>query len=251
MITKSQDELKSLLKDEIAQAEGLIAIQAGHFALVHEENDNEVIPAIFQDIQNDEQRESIKQHPYMGHFPLESWKIGVELAKYALGINKSAKFILMVNDWQWVKKVEHGESNPHREAFYKNAQLPPSFVEVLATSGLSDELILPFKNQDGTISNKYFHSEMRLRKRYTRQYAVTCPLNNQCAQEYVPMLNYLNEEKVKLFLSFVPETCTEAIKAGSDTAKAAYALSDMRIVNMFANGIFKNNFWENINVTTH
>ena len=50
--TKTKKELEQILKSEIDKINGNICILAGHFALIHDKNTNEAIPAIFEDIKD-------------------------------------------------------------------------------------------------------------------------------------------------------------------------------------------------------
>lgn len=249
MHTKSKEELLNLLKKEIDNTDGLIVIQAGHFALVHDEKNDKSIPGIFADIEDEEQRNAVKSQPYMGHFPIETLKMGIELVKYAKDNGKDAKIAIFVNDWQWIKKVESGKKNKYREEYYQNPKLPESYIKELKANNLDESIILPSKTGDEETSNKLYFSETRLRKRFLSLFSKTCNLENECAREYVPFLDYLSNNGTRLFLSFVPETCSKAIIAGSKKSKKIYDMHSLKIINLFANGIFKDNFWEDIEIS--
>ncbi len=246
MIAKSKNELFNELTKEIDKADGLITIQAGHFALIEEKN--KLVPAVFEDIKNKEKKEAIKNHPYMGYFPLETWKLGVSLAKYAIEKSKKVKLVILVNDWQWTPKVGFGEENKIRNDFYKNPKLPQSFEKELNKNNLNQKIILPLKNKDGKINNKLFFSEQRLRNQFSNYYSASCDLNNQCAQEYIPLILQLEKENTDLFISFIPQTCMNPINVGSVKSKESYNV-DFKIINIFASGISKDNFWKKISVS--
>lgn len=249
MHTKSKEELLNFLKKEIDNTDGLIVIQAGHFALVHDEKNDKSIPGIFGDIEDEEQRNIVKSQPYMGYFPIETLKMGIELIKYARGNKKKAKLAIAINDWQWVKKVGSGEINKYREEYYQNSILPESYIKELESNGLGAEIILPSKTHEGEIFNDLFFSETRLRKRFNNYFSKTCSLDNECAKEYIPLLNELNDQGIKLFISFIPETCIEPIISGSKKSKEIYNMHSLKIINIFPNGIFKDNFWEDIEIS--
>ena len=259
IFTKTKKELENILKNEIDSVEldtffwggGIIGIQCGHFPLIHDEKEDKAIPAIFEDIEDEEQKNAVKLHPYMGYFPLTTWKFGVSLVKYAKERDKNPKIIILVNDWQWVKKVEDGQENPYKEKFYKQEILPVSYFKELKKNKIGIDLIMPFKNQEGNIQNKFFFSEQRLRNRYKRYYAATCPLNNKCAHEYLPLLIQLEKEGVKLFISFAPRTCFLPVNAATESFKKSPEGNKMKVINIFADGIFKNIFWEKVDVRVH
>jgi len=245
MMIKSKKELFTLLTKELNSFKEPVAIQAGHFALI--EKNRELLPTIFQDIKDKELKNSVKSHLYMGHFPLDTWKMGVGLAKYGLSKKKIMKLLILVNDWQWVPKVDFGADNTLRDSFYKLAKLPLAYQKILKDNNISENIILPLNNKNGKVNNKLFFSESKLRNQFDNYYAASCDLENSCAQEYVPLLLQLSKEGIKLLISFIPITCKLPINMGSLKAKQSLGV-DMKIINIFASGIFKNNFWENIEV---
>ena len=106
LLIKSKRELEKILKKEIdIFKDGIICMQSGHFPLIHDNETDSAIPAIFEDVKDKEQKSGVKSHPYMGYFPLTTWKEGMSLIKYASKKSKNIKEIVLVNDWQWVKKV--------------------------------------------------------------------------------------------------------------------------------------------------
>lgn len=226
-----------------------IAIQCGHFALNYDEKSHRLFPGIYQDVLDPEKRELIRTHPYMADFPLETWKIGIALAAHAKQKGKSVSLVLLVNDWQWVPRVESGTENPLRKQFYLQPEIPPSYLTELEKNGLTTDIISPFKYADETSSNAYFLSETQLRSRFASHYSASCELNNQCAQEYVPLVLQLQKEGAGLFVSFVPRTCMNAVEAGTEKCRSDFGVS-MKIVNIYANGIFKDHFWEQTELTS-
>lgn len=243
--TETLSELSRIIDDSTLP----IAIQCGHFALNYDEKDHRLFPGIYQDVSDPEKRELIRTHPYMADFPLETWRMGIALAAYAKQKGKSVSLVVLVNDWQWVPKVESGTENPLRKSFYLQPELPPSYVAELQNCGLTVDIILPFKYANESSSNPYFFSETQLRSRFASHYSASCELNNQCAQEYVPLVLQLQKEGVGLFISFVPRTCMNAVEMGTEKCRTDFGVS-MKIVNIYANGIFKDAFWEQTELTS-
>jgi len=246
MLVKNRGDLLKVLSKEIDKNKGLTVIQAGHFALIPD--NDALIPAIFQDVKNNKLKHDIKSHIYMGSFPLNTWKAGLVLASYCRKNNKKSKLVILVNDWQWVPKANFGGENKLREIFYQSSQLPRSYKKELDKNDISEKNIIPFKNKNGKINNNLFFSEQKLRNQFGNYYSPQCSLDNSCAQEYIPLLLQLSKEKVKLFISFIPRTCMLPINGGSTKAKESYDL-DMKIINVFANGTYKHDFWENVDIS--
>ncbi|MCX6778182.1 MAG: hypothetical protein NT157_04845 [Candidatus Micrarchaeota archaeon] len=242
-ITSDKAKLLGVLKKEIENADGKIAILAGHFALIHDKGSGKLVPGIFQELGDMAQKEATMAHPYMGHFPSETWKLGVLLGKHASEMEKDAAFVILVNDWQWVEKVGFGEDNPYRQEFYQKSELPELFQSELRGASLNEEMVLPFRMKDGRVNNRFFLSEQRLRSQFGNYYSNTCDLENQCAREFIPLLLQLHKEEIKLLISFIPRTCMTPINSGSQAAKEIFGV-EMRIVNVFVNGTFQNDFWE-------
>lgn len=247
MEIKTKDSLKKFLEKEISACKGLVIIQAGHFALVFSEDKKQLVPGIYQDVFNKEQKEAIKLHPYMGDFPLKTWEIGVELLDFARKNKKEFGMVIIVNDWQWVQTTEKGKANTLRADFYKNADLPESYKNVLAKYSFDSKVILPMKREDEIIQ-KLFFSEKKLRNLFSRKLAKICELGeHKCAQEYVPLLNQIIKQNAKLFISFVPRTCMIPINTGSEEIKNKLK-SDIKIINIFASGISKD-FFKDIQIS--
>ena len=93
--------MKKLLRDNLLKIIGnkKALILAGHFPLIVD-NENNTIPCIYQEIKKGSYEYSYtKRHPYMGTFPMETFKLGVSLLQ-----NKGSKILLLVNDHQYIKK---------------------------------------------------------------------------------------------------------------------------------------------------
>ena len=235
MILDSKKELESFLKKEILDCNGKIVIQAGHFALVFDENQNKLIPGIYQDIKDKQLKENVKSHPYMGEFPLTTFKFGTKLANYAKENNKNINFAFIVNDWQFTPKAKPGKENKFRNEFYMNNKLPCSYEYIFKTEKLNESLIIPMTNLNNILNNKLYFEEHKLRNLYSRKYSKFCNLNDHsCAQEYLPFLDQLIKKKVRLIISFIPKTCKMPIIAGSKETKIKLK-SNIKIINIFLN----------------
>lgn len=233
----NKNKLLYLLKNEIKKYKRVV-IQAGHFALVHDINDPKIlIPGVYQDIIDKFQKMDVKRNPYMGDFPLETFKLGVSLIKFASNNNIHFNLIILINDWQWVKSVDFGVKNKYRLKYYKNPQLPVSFIKLLNKNNISINSILPLKNTNNKKICAFF-SETKLRNQYDNHYKfnsseVICNLNNKCAQEQIPLFNQLSKYDVDLFINFIPKSCITSTIAATD---AFLKTNNLKIINIFTNG---------------
>lgn len=181
----------------------------------------------------------------MDYLPSKTLKDGISFIKYPREKGKEVKMVFIVNDWQWLEGIEGGEENTYRDNYYKKLELPKSYKKEFMKNGINENIIIPFKNKQGKILNKFFFSEKKLRNQFSRHFASTCPVGYGCAQEYVPMLFKIEKENIKLFIGFIPKTCQMAVSEGAKKFKQTYK-SNMKIVNVFVNGIFNKDFYENI-----
>jgi hypothetical protein len=191
----------------------------------------------------------VKNHPYMGTFPIATWEMAVGTAKKFIELEKEVRLMVLVNDWQWVKPAEPGQPNFLREEFYEKRNLPKSYVKTLQENNVDENILLPFKNKDGEVLNRFFFSETSLRNSYASAHGAKCNLDNHCAQEYLPLLNRLQKEGAELLISFVPKTCQIPINDASKEAKKVYGMNNLTVVNVYSHGIFKNDFWEDVEVS--
>jgi hypothetical protein len=230
--------LLTLLQKQIKKSD-YVVIQAGHFALIHNVDDLEIlIPGIYQDITNNLQKKDVKQNNYMSDFPLETFKIGLSLIKYASNQKINSKLILLINDWQWVKSVSFGIENKYRKMYYINPKIPTSYLKLLKKNNLSEKIVLPLISKENNIICNFF-SETKLRNKYDNHYRyidnkLNCNLNNKCAQEQIPLFNQLSKLGVNLFINFIPSSCkTSIIDATKEFKKSN---KKMRIINIFTSG---------------
>lgn len=236
-----KEKIKANLQTHVQNTEGLIGIQAGHFALIHGEN-KELIPLITKEIKGK------YAHHHMAKFALETWKLGVELAKYALEQGKKVKLIVLVNDWQFVKKAKFGEENEYRKSFYQTYQIPKVYLKELQKYGLDEKWILSFKTQNGKINHSYLFSEMKLRSRYKNYYKKQCSLEHGCAQEFLPLIHEGHQQGMRLFYNFIPFSCELPVTVGTQQAKNIINEETLKIINVFCSGNTAD-FWERYHIS--
>jgi hypothetical protein len=221
--------------------------QAGHFALVVIDAGN-LAPGIYQDLSDGPIKESAKDHPYMGEFPVETFQLGLDIAEE----QKEARVALFVNDWQWVPKAESGSKNMLRADFYENAELPRSYVALLGERGLSEDVLMPALNLEGEVADRHFFSETKLRNQFDRigEINTTCELNNACAQELVPFVKQAYDQGYRQIVNIVPETCEKSAELFSNEMQEKGFFQGLNLINVYPRRVHEG-FWSNVNITQH
>lgn len=244
----SEQVVKKII-ELIGDRVGDIAIQGGHFALVHDSADDHLIPGIWQDVTDTEQRQAIKDQPYMGNFPVETFSVSISLTQHYID---RAKIAVLINDWQWVRPASDGQMNTHRHDFYSTSEVPETYEKLLKNVGLSSSVLLPFQTLDGERSHKYFFSESKLRNQYANndRFKMACPLNNACAKEFVPFVEQLYKQGKRIVINFVPVTCRAAIETSAAVMKDAGTYKNLFLINIYPE-IGRESFWEGVDVRTH
>lgn len=244
-VLKNRKDVIRFLSKKIKNAKGPVIIQAGHFALIPRE-DKDLVPAIVDNLKTPSLKEKIKNHPYMGSFPTETWKMALALASEHC--EKDVKISVIVNDWQWVNKAASGRSDDLRAEFYQNNKnLPESYKKLLAKYHLPETILLPFESETSCL----FFGEQNLRKIAKETYPEVDYVSSgkSCAYGYLPFLDYIYKHAAQLLISFTPRTC----KGPIDFATDKFVENDgnkLSVVNVFLNGVFHKDFFENTELTT-
>ena len=161
--------------------------------------------------------------PYVGEFPTKTFEAALSLIKKT----ERARFVQLVNDWQFVPKAGDNETNLLRNAFYRQYQeLPFSFAEKLKEYGLSlqETLVRPLPSQT-SFNNTVFFSETRFRNMYRNQAAYeSCELGTACAQEFLPFLVEMGKITTAL-VAFIPQTCKQPTTDAIHEARMQYGVT--------------------------
>ena len=210
----------------LLKAEGPIAVMAGHFSLVHHRKTGALVPGIVDDIGDEETRSLVAGHHYMGNFPVETWRVGIEVVRRLRAVGRDARLLVLVNDWQHVRAAPSGQRSPDRDAYFANPVLPPTLHRILDGSGLTDALIPDVRDGKSCV----FWCESRLRARYNRHLRIRVPVDSPCAQEWVPMLARLEELGYGGFAAFVPGVCHVPIVGGTERANEYLELAMRSVI---------------------
>ncbi len=173
-----------------------ILIQSGHFALLFDKSGN-LIPAIYEDVDDIRLKEFVLDSNYMSDFPLRTFNQAIELAANLKSFN--VKFSFIVNDWQWIKKGLYSFDSPSSD-FYQNNELPKSYSELLKEHFFTENDIIKVNH---SVKNGIYYSENKLRKQ-GKKYNQCSP--ETCATEYFP---FLSDSLIEFdtLISFIPMSC--------------------------------------------
>jgi hypothetical protein len=184
-------------------------ILGGHFALANDpKNRRAVIPAIFQEVQDEKVAEAMKHDPYMSYFPLETFQASLELLKW----NSSAKLLLLVNDWQQVQDTDMPKAELRKTFyFYNKEKLPVSFHEMAKLKKMNIEQKIFRPEKENTYYNSMYWSESILRNKFKSAKYKSCSLKNACAQEFTPLLDFCEASGIDKMVAMIPATCAYPI----------------------------------------
>lgn len=240
MLLHSSDSIIDAVIASLLTNQGPIAIMAGHFSLVHHRQTGQLIPGIERDITDAVTRNFVAQHHYMGSFPSETWRVGIEIVKHLNAAGRDAKLLILVNDWQHVDAAPSGHRHSRRDAFFSTPILPPSLRSELTKSGLKDShLVTDLRDGKSCI----FWSESSLRARYTRRLKQKVPVQSECAQEWVPLLARLDDLGFGALAAFVPSSCQVPVIGGTERAEVHLEL-ELQTTSIFPSGD-RESFWAN------
>ncbi|WP_421556855.1 hypothetical protein [Pseudomonas kitaguniensis] len=271
----SEIEMLNLLHEQLSTSNAQdLVIMGGHFMLFYDPDSNLLIPGIFQDLPSGHMREKVSNR--VGIFPLYTWDLALEIAKYHLtNSHKKVKFLILINDWQYVP--EFGSASEHRKIFYHNFKnIPDSYKKSIKRQGIfSENDILPSRKNnlafpETWLKYRFQKSATKLVKqgKLERQYIggnskkseisfidkqgncsplISCGVTG-CAGEITEMLREIYGYGHRLILLFAPNECHSPVRVGIQIALKLYELSGMKIVvadpggsgELSADSIYKN-----------
>lgn len=219
-------------------------ILAGHFPLIS--IGHKSVAGVYQDLEeHPAEYTQVKNHLYMGDFPLETFKAGVSL----LYANDKSKILLLVNDHQFIEKNSNSEDQPneYREWFYLQNQLPSSYTAVLrnAERSLIDSIWITPTTTGITYNESLYVSEQILRNRFaSRSEYKDCPLKGGCAQEFVPLFQEVAKTDFEVMVNFVPSICNQPTIDATRFFKK-HSNTTLHIINVFLDGsLEKGEMWK-------
>ena len=246
-------ELKSSMGDERYKD---VVIMAGHFMLFFDSAAKQLVPGIFENIENKLLQEQVKER--VGIFPSYTWDLGVRLGDhYRLKHDKPAKLLLLVNDWQYVP--DSGEASDYRTDFYKKfTRIPSIYATRLEKSGhLSEQDVLSSRRHtiafpETWLKYRFQNAASRLvkagklQKRYledkpgqsevsftglsgTSLPLISCGITG-CAGEITEMISEVYRAGGRYLIILAPSECHAPIRTGIEIALSLYELTNMKVL---------------------
>jgi hypothetical protein len=161
-----------------------------------------------------------------GIFSEYTFKLGVDLFVTATNNGKESGLIVLVDDLVEIPLINKNEKlvrndkswmKLKRRRFYSDAHLPSEYINMLSRYGLSENVVLEQKRNDG--SNSKLISE-KMTKATAISKGLIAP--NECAQSYKGLLydaHFFDADK-DVMISFVPGQCKGNVCSGLlDTQK--------------------------------
>lgn len=247
------DELHASMHDDDFNE---VVIMAGHFMLFFDAATKRLVPGIFEDIENEILKEQVKER--VGIFPSYTWGLGVGLGDhYRLQHGKSAKLLLLVNDWQYVP--DSGTASDYRSAFYDTfAELPPIYSSRLKVSDqLSEKDILSSRRHTLAFPETWLRYRFqnaaarlvkagKLQKRFLEDKPgksevsftdasgsslplISCGITG-CAGEITEMISEVHRAGGRYLVILAPAECHTPIRTGIEIALSLYNLRSMKVL---------------------
>lgn len=251
----SEEELLQLIRSELDKAEQPdLVVMAGHFMLFLDEETNRLVPGVKEAQDNDRMRERVDNR--VGIFPAYTWQKGAELAQQFTSKFNETKFLLLINDWQYVP--DKGTASELRQQFYESfEQLPSEYVKLLQESGFdksnilasrkhplafpetwlkyrfqksADKLVKEGKLEKRMVEDRPNQSEVTfLDENGNYKTLISCGITG-CAGEVTEMIAEVHKAGHRLMLIFAPGECYQPVRTGVDIALNLYNLTGMKII---------------------
>ncbi|QTL52736.1 MULTISPECIES: LPD16 domain-containing protein [Priestia] len=255
-LVESEEKLLNLIRNELKVSEYKdLVVMAGHFMLFMDEHKNELIPGVIEEQDNQIIRERVEQR--VGIFPKYTWELGVEIAKEFSDEFDEKKFLLLINDWQYVP-AKNVSASELRAQFYEKFSFPTSYMKVLENSKVfSERNILKSRKHDlafpetwlkyrfqksanklvkeGKLEKKVLNNQTKdsevtfLDENGNYKTLISCGITG-CAGEITEMISEVYKDGKRLMLVFAPGECYQPVKTGVEIALNLYKLTGMKII---------------------
>jgi len=232
-------------------ASGLIVIQCGHFMLqcdgrtvypcVPEEMERIGLPAT--------RVQAVRET--VGMFPLETLRLGIELARRARLSNREALLTTLVQDWDASMRLWPQGQAAGREHYFRTTGSIPSYEEALVATGFGGaDFLHMWRRHPCFISEIWLRHRFEKRMSHVRRerdvpttFAIetpdggSCPVltdgRTNCAGEVAEFQLGLHQRGVKLFINFYPLMCRGYVRAsGTVAAEVAGQELGMTVVHV-------------------
>ncbi|MGA2583736.1 MAG: hypothetical protein ABSG31_10705 [Tepidisphaeraceae bacterium] len=239
----------------LALRPGKTAVHAGHFLLL--KHQDRCVPAILEEHGEEypEVRGLIEN--LIARFPLETWRLGVELTARLNADGHDPSLLTLVNDWYFLRQLAEGEATELRKRFYaSHLDLLPTYARALENAGLNQSILTSIGPNPVLISEYWLRrrAERRLKElRHPQVRSVSRPDGTKelmledlgrecrrllcggqadCADEVLELLCILAEKGFTSLINFIPRECEQPVNKGCVLAIDLFGLHDFRILNI-------------------
>lgn len=256
-LVASEEEMIKLISEELKNTtQEKLAIMSGHFMLFFNEETNNLTPGIIEEQKTGIMKERISRR--VGIFPMYTWDIGIQLGEQFYEQFKDIKFLLLINDWQYVPSTNASVSDLRKEFYERYTEIPEAYVTSLEKS--------KYFNQQSILSsrkNPIFFPETWLKYRFQKSASklvkdgklekrmlndrdnqsevsfldedgnyktlISCGITG-CAGEITEMIAEVYKAGYRALLLFAPGECYQPVRTGIEIALNLYNLTGMKVI---------------------
>jgi hypothetical protein len=255
-LVSSENELLNLIYKELDNTDQKeLVIMAGHFMLFFDEEKGSLTPGIIEEQNTELMRQRIARR--VGIFPTYTWKLGVDIGKKYAKQFEDIKYLLLINDWQYVPTQDISASELRKNFYDTYTEIPSSFLSTLLDNGFTSENILSSRKNslffpETWLKYRFQKSASKLVKEGKLEKKVLNDRENQsevsfvdengnyrtliscgvtgCAGEITEMISEVHKSGYRLLLIFAPGECYQPVQTGVEIALNLYNLSDMKVI---------------------
>ncbi|MED3665653.1 hypothetical protein P4474_14530 [Geobacillus stearothermophilus] len=255
-LVSSENELLNLIYKELDDTDQKeLVIMAGHFMLFFDEEKGSLTPGIIEEQNTELMRQRIARR--VGIFPTYTWKLGVDIGKKYAKQFEDIKYLLLINDWQYVPDQDISASELRKNFYDTYTEIPSSFLSTLLDNGFTSENILSSRKNslffpETWLKYRFQKSASKLVKEGKLEKKVLNDRENQsevsfvdengnyrtliscgvtgCAGEITEMISEVHKSGYRLLLIFAPGECYQPVQTGVEIALNLYNLSDMKVI---------------------
>ncbi|PEP85300.1 hypothetical protein CN584_12675 [Bacillus pseudomycoides] len=256
-LVASEEEMIKLISEELKNTtQEELVIMSGHFMLFFNEETNSLTPGIIEEQKTDMMKERISRR--IGIFPLYTWNIGIQLGEQFYEQFKDIKYLLLINDWQYVPSTNASVSDLRKEFYERYTEIPEAYVTSLEKSKyFNQQSILPNRK------NPIFFPETWLKYRFQKSASklvkegklekrmlndrenqsevsfvdedgnyktlISCGVTG-CAGEITEMIAEVHKAGYRALLLFAPGECYQPVRTGIEIALNLYNLTGMKVI---------------------
>lgn len=256
-LVASEEEMIQLISEELKNTtQKELVIMSGHFMLFFDEETNSLTPGIIEEQKTDVMKERISRR--VGIFPLYTWNIGIQLGERFYEQFRDIKYLLLINDWQYVPSANTSVSDLRKEFYERYTEIPEAYVTSLEKS--------KHFNQQSILSsrkNPIFFPETWLKYRFQKSASklvkegklekrmlndrenqsevsfvdadgnyktlISCGVTG-CAGEITEMIAEVHKAGYRALLLFAPGECYQPVRTGIEIALNLYNLTGMKVI---------------------